>query len=245
MAHKKAGGSSRNGRDTAGKRLGVKKYGGEHVIPGNIIIRQRGTQWHPGTGVGMGVDHTIYADSIGQVEFRKRSNERIYVSVVGTDGTSRKGTGHGSGLTARGKAGSKVAINGGRAVVGAKAAGAGKASATGAKPGSSAGKGATGTMASGKGRAFALLSAPEGGKSDELGLIGGVAEKTEQLMHAHGIFHFWQVAAMSEADIANLEGELRFPGRIKREEWQEQARELMAGKPSRAKVDRERDAGKH
>ena len=61
MAHKKAGGSSRNGRDSAGQRLGVKKFGGEHVLAGNIIVRQRGTQWHPGSGVGIGVDHTIFA----------------------------------------------------------------------------------------------------------------------------------------------------------------------------------------
>jgi len=62
MAHKKAGGSSRNGRDSEGRRLGVKKFGGEQVIPGNIILRQRGTQWHPGEGVGMGKDHTIFAE---------------------------------------------------------------------------------------------------------------------------------------------------------------------------------------
>jgi large subunit ribosomal protein L27 len=81
MAHKKAGGSSRNGRDTAGRRLGVKKYGGERVVSGNIIVRQRGTKWHPGTGVGMGTDHTIFAVVEGQVEFRTRSNDRVYVSV--------------------------------------------------------------------------------------------------------------------------------------------------------------------
>jgi large subunit ribosomal protein L27 len=81
MAHKKAGGSSRNGRDTAGRRLGVKKFGGEAVIPGNIIIRQRGTKWHPGTNVGMGIDHTIYALSAGTVEFKTRANDRTYVSV--------------------------------------------------------------------------------------------------------------------------------------------------------------------
>jgi large subunit ribosomal protein L27 len=80
MAHKKAGGSSRNGRDSAGKRLGVKKYGGERVIPGNIIVRQRGTKWHPGTNVGMGRDYTIYAKAEGQVRFRK-SGERTYISV--------------------------------------------------------------------------------------------------------------------------------------------------------------------
>ena len=81
MAHKKAGGSSRNGRDTAGRRLGVKKYGGERVIPGNIIVRQRGTKWHPGTGVGMGRDHTIFSVLDGQVEFRTRHDDRIFVSV--------------------------------------------------------------------------------------------------------------------------------------------------------------------
>ena len=84
MAHKKAGGSSRNGRDTAGRRLGVKKFGGEAVIPGNIIIRQRGTKWHPGTGVGIGIDHTIYALVEGAVTFKTRANQRAYVSVLPT-----------------------------------------------------------------------------------------------------------------------------------------------------------------
>jgi large subunit ribosomal protein L27 len=81
MAHKKAGGSSRNGRDTAGRRLGVKKFGGEAVIAGNIIIRQRGTKWHPGTGVGLGVDHTIYALVDGHVSYKTRANAKVYVSV--------------------------------------------------------------------------------------------------------------------------------------------------------------------
>ena len=82
MAHKKAGGSSRNGRDTAGRRLGVKKFGGEAVIAGNIIIRQRGTKWHPGAGVGIGVDHTIYAVVDGTVTFKTRANNRSFVSVL-------------------------------------------------------------------------------------------------------------------------------------------------------------------
>ncbi|MDO8358536.1 MAG: 50S ribosomal protein L27 [Devosia sp.] len=82
MAHKKAGGSSRNGRDTAGRRLGVKKFGGEAVIAGNIIIRQRGTKWHPGTGVGIGVDHTIYAMTDGTVSFKTRANQKSFVSVL-------------------------------------------------------------------------------------------------------------------------------------------------------------------
>jgi large subunit ribosomal protein L27 len=82
MAHKKAGGSSRNGRDTAGRRLGVKKFGGEAVVPGNILVRQRGTTVHPGTGVDMGRDHTIFATIGGQVSFRVSRGGRTFISVV-------------------------------------------------------------------------------------------------------------------------------------------------------------------
>ena len=82
MAHKKAGGSSRNGRDSESKRLGVKKFGGERVLAGNIIIRQRGTKWHPGTNVGMGKDHTLFALEAGMVSFARKANGRTYVSVA-------------------------------------------------------------------------------------------------------------------------------------------------------------------
>lgn len=82
MAHKKAGGSSRNGRDSAGRRLGIKKFGGQHVIPGNIIARQRGTRWHPGEGVGIGKDHTIFAMREGHVAFATKRGGRTYISVM-------------------------------------------------------------------------------------------------------------------------------------------------------------------
>jgi len=82
MAHKKAGGSSRNGRDSAGRRLGVKKFGGESVIAGNILVRQRGTKWHPGVNVGIGKDHTLFALTDGAVEFKAKANGRTYVSVM-------------------------------------------------------------------------------------------------------------------------------------------------------------------
>ena len=81
MAHKKAGGSSRNGRDSAGKRLGVKKFGGEFVVPGNIIVRQRGTKWRVGSNVGLGKDHTIFALIAGRVAFKSKDGGRTYVSV--------------------------------------------------------------------------------------------------------------------------------------------------------------------
>src|SRR4030081_2649978 len=82
MAHKKAGGSSRNGRDSAGKRLGIKAYGGEHAIHGNIIARQRGTTWHPSLNVGIRSDHTLFAKVEGHVEFRAKANGRTCVSVA-------------------------------------------------------------------------------------------------------------------------------------------------------------------
>ncbi len=82
MAHKKSGGSSNNGRDSAGRYLGIKKSGGQAVIPGNIIIRQRGTKYHPGANVGMGKDHTIFATAEGKVQFSTKAGDRTYVSVV-------------------------------------------------------------------------------------------------------------------------------------------------------------------
>lgn len=82
MAHKKAGGSSRNGRDSAGKRLGVKLFGGEQVAAGNIIVRQRGTQWHPGENVGMGRDHTLFALINGHVAYQTKSKGRTFVSII-------------------------------------------------------------------------------------------------------------------------------------------------------------------
>ncbi|MFP4044711.1 MAG: 50S ribosomal protein L27 [Rhodosalinus sp.] len=82
MAHKKAGGSSRNGRDSEGRRLGVKLYGGQHAIPGNIILRQRGNKWWPGEGVGQGKDHTIFAKVEGHVTFHKGFKGRTFVSVT-------------------------------------------------------------------------------------------------------------------------------------------------------------------
>jgi large subunit ribosomal protein L27 len=86
MAHKKAGGSSKNGRDSESKRLGVKRYGGEAVVPGNILVRQRGTHFHPGVNVGLGRDHTLYAKAVGRVVFEtKGPKSRTHVSVVSSD----------------------------------------------------------------------------------------------------------------------------------------------------------------
>ena len=85
MAHKKAGGSSRNGRDSEGRRRGVKRYGGENVVPGNIIVRQRGTKFHPGDNVGIGRDHTLFALIQGHVEFQVKKGGRTFVSIEPTE----------------------------------------------------------------------------------------------------------------------------------------------------------------
>ena len=82
MAHKKAGGSSRNGRDSAGQRLGIKIFGGEQVVAGNIIARQRGTKWHAGRNVGLGRDHTLFALTNGRVAFQTKTKGRVFVSVL-------------------------------------------------------------------------------------------------------------------------------------------------------------------
>jgi large subunit ribosomal protein L27 len=90
MAHKKAGGSSRNGRDSPGQRLGVKMFGGQAIVAGNIIVRQRGTQFHPGDNVGMGRDHTLFAKADGHVQFREGYKRRTYVSVLPAAGGQAK-----------------------------------------------------------------------------------------------------------------------------------------------------------
>jgi large subunit ribosomal protein L27 len=82
MAHKKAGGSSRNGRDSAGRRLGLKLFGGQVAVAGNILARQRGTTWHPGQNVGMGTDHTLFALTNGRVQFNTKAKGRTYISIV-------------------------------------------------------------------------------------------------------------------------------------------------------------------
>jgi len=82
MAHKKAGGSSRNGRDSAGQRLGIKLFGGQSVVAGNILARQRGTKWHPGQNVGIGKDHTLFALSNGRMKFDTKTKGRVFVSVL-------------------------------------------------------------------------------------------------------------------------------------------------------------------
>lgn len=172
MAHKKAGGSSKNGRDSAGRRLGVKKYGGEIVIPGNIIVRQRGTQFFAGDNVGMGKDHTLFALTPGNVAFRKTRKGRKIVSVEAN------------------------------------------------------------------GSVTPMAPAAKGFK-DDVSLIGGVGPVLKGKLADAGITSLKQIAAMDAKAIAKLDDDLKLGGRTEREEWIDQAKELVAGKPPRAKVDQQ------
>jgi large subunit ribosomal protein L27 len=173
MAHKKAGGSSRNGRDTAGRRLGVKLFGGEQATAGAIIVRQRGTKVHAGPGVGMGRDHTLFARVAGTVSFRGTKGNRQMVSII-----------------------AMPAANGN--------------------------------------------AAPKSAKSDDISLIGGVGPKMEKGLIELGYTTFASIAAWSAADIDKVEAHLKQKGRVAREEWVEQAKELLAGKPPRAATDKAR-----
>ncbi len=188
MAHKKAGGSSRNGRDSAGRRLGVKKFGGELVIPGNIIVRQRGTKFFPGDNVGMGKDHTLFALVQGNIKFKKTRNGKNIVDVV---------------LDEDGKLIVKPS---------AKKTAAKKAPAKKAHAGASAIK-------------------------DDVELIGGVGPALKKKLEAFGISSLKQIADMDNAALSKMDEELKLGGRTDREEWIDQAKELLAGKPPRAKID--------
>ncbi len=184
MAHKKAGGSSRNGRDSAGRRLGVKLFGGQTAIAGNIIIRQRGTKVHPGAGTGLGRDHTIYARIDGTVEFRGTKGNKQVVSIIPL-----------------------VAANDDASP--AKKASAPKATAN--KTG-----------------------------ADDISLIGGIGPKINKALTDMGITTFAQIAAWSDADVEKIETAIKGKGRVAREDWIAQAKELAAGGKPRAKTDQAR-----
>lgn len=230
MAHKKAGGSSRNGRDSESKRLGVKRYGGELVTAGNIIVRQRGTKFHPGTNMGLGRDHTLFALSDGYVKFHVGQRGRSLVSIVdenpNTPPSSNKKIG---APTASAKAAAAVAVA--SASVSKKAAPKAekKAEAPKAeeKPKKAAAKKEKFVTDAPK-PANLLSEAPA--EVDDLKKIKGVGPKFEGLLNSFGIYKYEQLAAFSARDVEWLAAELgSFPDRIDRDEWVQQAGTLAKG----------------
>lgn len=244
MAHKKAGGSSRNGRDSESKRLGVKRYGGELVTAGNIIVRQRGTKFHPGTNMGLGRDHTLFALSDGYVKFHVGQRGRSLVSIVdenpNTPPSSNKKIG---APTATAKAAAAVAVA--SAAVSTKAekkaaapkaekkAAAPKAEKKAAEPKAEAKpkKAPAKKAAASDGPAApANLMAKAPAAADDLKKLKGVGPKGEAALNAAGIYMFEQLAAFSAADVEWLAGQLGSSAeRIERDGWIAQAGELAKG----------------
>ena len=248
MAHKKAGGSSRNGRDSESKRLGVKRYGGELVTAGNIIVRQRGTKFHPGTNMGLGRDHTLFALSDGYVKFHVGQRGRSLVSIVdenpNTPPSSNKKIG---APTASAKAAAAVAVA--SASVSKKAAPKAEKKAEAPKAekkaeAPKAEKKAEAPKAEEKPKKAAakkekfvtdapkpanlLSEAPA--EVDDLKKIKGVGPKFEGLLNSFGIYKYEQLAAFSARDVEWLAAELgSFPDRIDRDEWVQQAGTLAKG----------------
>ena len=180
MAHKKGQGSSKNGRESHSKRLGVKKFGGEFVLAGNILVRQRGTQFHPGLGVGLGKDHTLFAKRHGVVEFETKRNNRKYIHVQ---------------PVAELEEAMQNAVKAAQEeVVEAPKPPRRKKEAKKAEPKAEAPK-------------SAKKEAPKADVADDLTALAGVGPKMADKMNAAGITSFAQLAAMTEESIAALEAE--------------------------------------
>ena len=210
MAHKKAGGSSRNGRDSESKRLGVKRFGGEAVTAGNIIVRQRGTKFHPGANMGLGRDHTLFALSDGYVKFHVGQRGRSLVSIVdenpNTPASSNKKIG---APTASAKAAAAVAVaSASVSTKAAKAPAAEKPAAKAeAKPKAAAKpkaeKAAAPAKAGGAPKGL-LKKAPA--DADDLKAIKGLGPKAVEALNGAGVYMYAQLSGFSEADLEWLAG---------------------------------------
>ena len=233
MAHKKAGGSSRNGRDSESKRLGVKRYGGELVTAGNIIVRQRGTKFHPGTNMGLGRDHTLFALSDGYVKFHVGQRGRSLVSIVdenpNTPPSSNKKIG---APTASAKAAAAVAVASAAVSKKSEAKKAApkaekKAEAPKAEKKAAAPKKAEASAGAAKPKNL-LAKAPA--DADDLKKIKGVGPKSADALNALGIYKFEQLASFSVADVEWLSGEIGFSvERIEKDGWIAMAADLAKG----------------
>ena len=207
MAHKKAGGSSRNGRDSESKRLGVKRFGGEAVTAGNIIVRQRGTKFHPGANMGLGRDHTLFALSDGYVKFHVGQRGRSLVSIVDENpNTPASGNKKIGAPTATAKAAAAVAVA--SASVSKKAAKAPAEDKAEAKPKAAAKpkaeKAAAAAKAGGAPKGL-LKKAPA--DADDLKAIKGLGPKAVEALNGAGVYMYAQLSGFSEADLEWLAGE--------------------------------------
>lgn len=213
MAHKKGQGSTRNGRDSESKRLGVKLFGGQVAEPGNIIIRQRGTKFHPGLGVGMGKDHTIFATEEGVVTFRVRAKGRTYVSVLPVSETEVK--------TEKKPAAKKAAPKKEEAPKKEAAPKAEKAEKEEA-PAKEEAKGGDDV--------FATIGTASEGDAQDLKKISGLGPAMEKKMNEAGIYTYEQISKCGEKEWLALD---EIVGKVStkalNDDWAKQAKELMKG----------------
>lgn len=208
MAHKKGQGSTRNGRDSESKRLGVKLFGGQVAEPGNIIIRQRGTKFHPGLGVGMGKDHTIFATEEGVVTFRVRAKGRTYVSVLPVSETEVK--------TEKKPAAKKAAP---------KKEEAPKAEAAPAKEEAKAE-----APAAGGDDVFAVIGTASESDAQDLKQITGLGPAMEKKMNEAGIYTYEQISKCGEKEWLALDEIVgKVSTKAMNDDWAGQAKELMKG----------------
>ncbi|PSR03578.1 MAG: 50S ribosomal protein L27 [Bacteroidetes bacterium SW_11_45_7] len=217
MAHKKGMGSTKNGRDSESKRLGVKAFGGEFVQPGSIIMRQRGTKFHPGNGVGMGKDHTIYSKVEGRVVFKKRRNGRSFISVL-PEGVTTSQPSPGKSSSASGKTSKQTEPSQQEEV--SQPQQKAEESEVKATASTSAEEGDP------KANLLNLIGDASESDKDDLKEIGGVGPAMEEKLNAIGIYKYQQLAQIGDREL-ELIGQLdsSLPGRIK-EEWISQAKDF-------------------
>ncbi len=247
MAHKKGVGSTDNGRDSNSKRLGVKLFGGEAAIVGNIIVRQRGTKYHPGENVGLGKDFTIYALADGTVKFHRGRKNRVYVSIdpfedpyAGLKAPAKKAA---AKPKAEPVADDSAAQAEAEAQAAAEAAAKAKADAEAKAKAEAAAKAKAEAEASKEEAAPAPTPAPEEAKKELFGKIGtadasnkddlqkikGIGPKLEGILNEMGVYTFEQVSKMGDREYDLVDSMLSaFQGRGKRDEWSKQAKEFLS-----------------
>ena len=224
MAHKKGVGSSDNGRDSNSKRLGVKLFGGQEATAGNIIVRQRGTKFHPGTYVGMGKDHTLYALVDGTIEFRKRRLKRVFVNIIPTNPVEEK-------VSKPKKAKAEPVAEAPAKEAPVKEAPVKEAAAKEApvKEKAPVAKAPVNPELNKASLLEGIGSATEDQKED-LKKISGVGPKLEGTLNSLGIYTFAQVSKMTDKEYELVDSLMdSFQGRAKRDDWAGQAKQLMSG----------------
>ncbi|MFT7588390.1 MAG: large subunit ribosomal protein L27 [Limisphaerales bacterium] len=227
MAHKKGAGSTKNGRDSESKRLGVKIYGGQLALSGNIIVRQRGTQFHPGDGVGMGKDHTLFALRHGIVDFKKGRKDRSYISMLPIDDEGNLLVVAPETPAAKEEKPKVQKLKVEKPKAAPKAA---KAAPKTPSTKEDQPEWSDEEKASRIASLASKLGPVKEGEKDDLKKISGIGPVYEGKLNSLGIFTFAQMTKLDAEGIETIETLTNFPGRVEREDWIGQAKQFVADK---------------